>query len=140
MGNISINIHSTQLQVLGILKRQFPDTPVMGLTATATSKVFNDCKSILNLSSCLVFKASYNRQNLFYEVREKPSSYKDQIASIETLINTQFCRQSGKLSQVFVYKVGKWTGHRCLFKKSKYIVYIKVVLLFFGTYMYTCTS
>ena len=82
---------------LGILKRQFPQTPVMGLTATATDKVLEDCKSILNLGpSCLVFKASYNRPNLFYEIREKLPSHKDQMDRMQELIKTKFNKQSGK--------------------------------------------
>ena len=68
----------------------------MGLTATATAKVLEDCKSILNLKTCLVFKASYNRPNLFYEVKEKPSSCKEQMKEIVDLIKKDFHKQSGK--------------------------------------------
>ena len=56
-------------KILGILKRQFPNSPILGLTATATSHVIEDVKSILNLNSdCILLKASFNRPNLFYEV------------------------------------------------------------------------
>ena len=50
---------------LGILKRQFPNAPILGLTATATSKVLADVKDMLSVKECLVFRASYNRMNLF---------------------------------------------------------------------------
>ena len=54
---------------LGILKRQFPGVPMLGLTATATSKVIADVKKILGLEEdCMLFKASFNRPNLYYEV------------------------------------------------------------------------
>ena len=54
---------------LGILKRQFPGVPMLGLTATATSKVIADVKKILGLQEdCVLFKASFNRPNLYYEV------------------------------------------------------------------------
>lgn len=53
---------------LGIMKRQFPGVPILGLTATATSAVFEDVKKILNIEHCTVFKASFNRPNLYYEV------------------------------------------------------------------------
>lgn len=53
---------------LGVLRSLFPTVPIIGLTATATSHVTNDVKKMLNLNSCLVFKASFNRPNLFYEV------------------------------------------------------------------------
>jgi ATP-dependent DNA helicase Q1 len=82
-------------KVLGILKRQFPWTPVMGLTATATDVVLEDCKKILNLKTCLVFKASYNRMNLFYEVREKPTAHKDQMSDMAEIVKRKFTKQSG---------------------------------------------
>ena len=57
---------------LGILKCQFPGVPILGLTATATTKVVNDVKKILGLQAeCVMFKASFNRPNLFYEVSTK---------------------------------------------------------------------
>lgn len=34
---------------LGILRRQFPGVPIMGLTATATSTVLDDIKTILDI-------------------------------------------------------------------------------------------
>lgn len=56
-------------KILGILKRQFPNSPILGLTATATTRVIEDVKKILNLSSdCVFLKASFNRPNLYYEV------------------------------------------------------------------------
>lgn len=82
-------------KILGILKRQFPNVPILGLTATATAKVLADCKEILSIGSCLIFKASYNRLNLFYEVRHKPSSHKAQIEDIVNTIKTKFPKQSG---------------------------------------------
>ena len=54
---------------LGVLKRQFPKVPILGLTATASQKVLKDVKDMLNLDrSCIVFRAPLNRPNLFYEV------------------------------------------------------------------------
>lgn len=56
-------------KILGILKRQFSGVPILGLTATATTKVVDDVKKILGLQEdCVIFKASFNRPNLFYEV------------------------------------------------------------------------
>ena len=54
---------------LGIMKRQFPEVPILGLTATATVNVLEDVKKILNIPACHLFKASFNRPNLYYEVR-----------------------------------------------------------------------
>ena len=83
-------------KILGILKRQFPNAPILGLTATATAKVLSECQEILSLKQCLIFRASYNRPNLFYEVRPKPSSYKEQIKGIAQVIKSQFSKQCGK--------------------------------------------
>lgn len=53
---------------LGILKRQFPNTPLIGLTATATNHVLKDAQNILHVQKCITFTASFNRPNLYYEV------------------------------------------------------------------------
>jgi ATP-dependent DNA helicase RecQ len=45
--------------------------PIVGLTATATPKVQNDIQKNLGMENAQVFKASFNRPNLFYEVRPK---------------------------------------------------------------------
>ena len=47
------------------------DVPVIGLTATATPKVQEDILKNLDMSDAKTFKASFNRPNLFYEVRTK---------------------------------------------------------------------
>lgn len=55
-------------KALGILKRQFPNTSLIGLTATATSHVLKDAQKILCVEKCFTFTASFNRPNLYYEV------------------------------------------------------------------------
>lgn len=45
--------------------------PIIALTATATPKVQHDIQKNLGISSCSVFKSSFNRPNLYYEVRPK---------------------------------------------------------------------
>ncbi len=47
------------------------DVPVIALTATATPKVQDDIQKTLGMSNALVFKESFNRANLYYEVRPK---------------------------------------------------------------------
>ncbi len=46
-------------------------SPVMALTATATAKVQHDIQKNLGILNAEVFKASFNRENLYYEVRPK---------------------------------------------------------------------
>ncbi len=45
--------------------------PIIGLTATATPKVQSDIQKNLGMENAEVYKASFNRPNLFYEVRPK---------------------------------------------------------------------
>jgi len=45
--------------------------PVIALTATATPKVQQDIQKNLNMNDSTLFKASFNRPNLYYEVRPK---------------------------------------------------------------------
>ena len=54
-----------------ILGRLGDGIPVIGLTATATPKVQEDIIKNLGILDAQVFKASFNRPNLFYEVRPK---------------------------------------------------------------------
>jgi ATP-dependent DNA helicase RecQ len=55
------------------------DVPVIGLTATATPKVQEDILKNLDISDATTFKASFNRPNLFYEVRTKTKNIESDI-------------------------------------------------------------
>ncbi len=48
--------------------------PIIALTATATPKVQHDIQKNLGMTSAKVFKSSFNRPNLYYEVRNKTSN------------------------------------------------------------------
>ncbi len=48
--------------------------PIVALTATATPKVQHDIQKNLGMTDATVFKSSFNRPNLFYEVRAKTSN------------------------------------------------------------------
>ncbi|XP_042690864.1 ATP-dependent DNA helicase Q1 [Centrocercus urophasianus] len=80
---------------LGILKRQFPLAPLIGLTATATNHVLKDAQNILHIRKCITFTASFNRPNLYYEVRHKPSNNEDFIEDIVKIINGRYKGLSG---------------------------------------------
>ena len=54
-----------------MLKQIDQDLPVIALTATATPKVQEDILKNLQITDAKLFKASFNRPNLYYEVRPK---------------------------------------------------------------------
>ncbi len=80
---------------LGIMKNMFPNVPILGLTATATQVIIEDIKKILNIPKCVLFKASFNRPNIYYEVRNKPSDNEQCMTEIANVIRQQFPNQSG---------------------------------------------
>ncbi len=66
------------------------DAPVIALTATATPKVQDDIQKTLGMQNAKVFKASFNRPNLFYEVRPKINQDKEIVKFIR-----QYAGKSG---------------------------------------------
>ncbi|KAK6857475.1 hypothetical protein PG995_006302 [Apiospora arundinis] len=77
---------------LGAFRQDFPRVPVMALTATATKNVMVDIKNNLGIDGGEEFSQSFNRPNLFYEVRRKA---KNTIAEIAELINSTYQGKSG---------------------------------------------
>lgn len=57
--------------IRNIIKNIGQDVPIIALTATATLKVQNDIQKNLDISDATVFKASFDRPNLYYEIRQK---------------------------------------------------------------------
>tara|TARA_R110000868_G_scaffold138300_3_gene352246 strand:- start:397 stop:2598 length:2202 start_codon:yes stop_codon:yes gene_type:complete len=62
-----------------IISRLDDSIPVIGLTATATPKVQEDIIKNLGIGDAVLFKASFNRPNLFYEVRPKTQNIEADI-------------------------------------------------------------
>ena len=56
--------------------------PIIALTATATPKVQSDILKNLGIPDACVFKSSFNRPNLYYEIRDKVEPEKDIIKFI----------------------------------------------------------
>ena len=59
--------------------RNLGDIPIIGLTATATPKVQEDILKNLEIPDAKVFKASFNRPNLYYEIRAKTKNVESDI-------------------------------------------------------------
>ncbi|MBA5629365.1 DNA helicase RecQ [Moheibacter lacus] len=66
------------------------DAPVIALTATATPKVQEDIQKTLGMQNAKVYKASFNRPNLFYEIRPKINQDKEIVKFI-----SQYAGKSG---------------------------------------------
>ena len=77
---------------LKMFKRAYPDIPMMALTATASKQVIMDIIHNLELNNPVFLKQSFNRTNLFYEVRKKS---KNSIKEIVTEIKSKFRNQTG---------------------------------------------
>nr|WP_315145594.1 RecQ family ATP-dependent DNA helicase [uncultured Flavobacterium sp.] len=59
--------------------KQLGEVPVIGLTATATPKVQEDILKNLDMVDATTYKASFNRPNLYYEVRTKTKNIEADI-------------------------------------------------------------
>jgi ATP-dependent DNA helicase RecQ len=69
---------------LSIIPQEFSNVPIAAFTATATPKVQEDIIAKLGLRSPFIVRASFNRQNLFYEVKSKT---KVNLQILELLLN-----------------------------------------------------
>ena len=58
------------------LKATFKNKPIMALTASATPKVIADIQAQLQLDTAEIFQASFNRKNLYYNVKKKKNTFK----------------------------------------------------------------
>lgn len=66
-------------KIKSIIEGLDPKLPIIALTATATPKVQIDIQKNLNLEDSTVFKSSFNRKNLYYEIRAKKDDNDKQI-------------------------------------------------------------
>jgi ATP-dependent DNA helicase RecQ len=74
---------------------EIDDVPIIGLTATATEKVEEDILKTLRMTDAKTFKASFNRPNLFYDVRPKTKEVEKDII--------RFVRKyAGKSGELFI--------------------------------------
>ncbi|KAL2064908.1 hypothetical protein VTL71DRAFT_4048 [Oculimacula yallundae] len=83
---------------LGRVREQFPNVPLMALTATATKNVKDDIKLNLKMhKNCPVFTQSFNRPNLHYEVRLKKGKgiLSKMVLEIADLVKDKYKNQTG---------------------------------------------
>ncbi|CAG8974441.1 hypothetical protein HYALB_00004137 [Hymenoscyphus albidus] len=82
---------------LSAVRQKYPGVPLIALTATATENVKADCIHNLGMKDCQEFKQSFNRPNLYYEIRTKKGkgSGAECMESMTELILGKHKRQSG---------------------------------------------
>ncbi|KAI9053676.1 hypothetical protein LZ554_002630 [Drepanopeziza brunnea f. sp. 'monogermtubi'] len=82
---------------LGRLRNDFPNVPLMALTATATRNVKDDVMTNLGMTGCPVFSQSFNRPNLHYEVRLKRGKgvLAKMVTEIVELVRDTYKNQTG---------------------------------------------
>ena len=73
----------TEYRKIRPIVEQIGKAPIIALTATATPKVQHDIQKNLDMLDAQVFKSSFNRPNLYYEVRPKVDPTKDIIKFIK---------------------------------------------------------
>ena len=133
---------------LAAVRRSLPQTVCIALTATATPRVQQDIKTILQMTDSNEFIASFNRTNLFLEVTEKKKPLAQTLALIEKyqgqsgIIYCNSRKQVDKLTKVLAdngysvapYHAGLSTGERT-YNQSAFIrddVQIIVATVAFG--------
>ncbi|WP_422361156.1 DNA helicase RecQ [Reichenbachiella sp.] len=82
---------------------QFGDIPIIALTATATPKVQLDIQKNLQMEEADVFKSSFNRKNLYYEIRPKVDVKKQLIRFVKEQKGTSgiiYCLSRKKVEEI----------------------------------------
>ena len=82
---------------------EISEVPIIALTATATPKVQYDIQKNLNMLDAVVFKSSFNRENLYYEIRPKREVEKQIIKYIKKRMGQSgiiYCLSRKKVEEV----------------------------------------
>ncbi|APA06862.1 hypothetical protein sscle_02g016320 [Sclerotinia sclerotiorum 1980 UF-70] len=79
------------------LRERYPGVPFIALTATATERVKKDVIHNLGMHNCDQLKQSFNRPNIYYEVRRKmgKGSTAAMFSEITTMLSVDYKNQSG---------------------------------------------
>ncbi len=82
---------------------QIGKLPIIALTATATEKVQLDIQKNLNMQNASIFKSSFNRPNLYYEIRPKVDVMKEIIRYVKNNLGKSgiiYCLSRKKVEEV----------------------------------------
>ncbi|OCH94248.1 ATP-dependent DNA helicase [Obba rivulosa] len=116
-------------RALDVLRKNFPNVPIMALTGTASKRVTNDVVTCLGIDGCVQLRQSFDRPNLNYVVKPKErNSLHDIAEAIMTKHNGEtgiiYCRSRNdcdKISQKLtnVYKIASRAYHSGLASHAK---------------------
>ncbi len=81
----------------------FPSAPVLGLTATATAHVQQDITEQLKFKHSQVFKQSFARDNIFYEVRYSENKNAETLRDVNRHCSIVYCRSRKQTEAVDNY-------------------------------------
>lgn len=105
--HLGVGILTSTDRTLGTLKDQYRGIPFVALTATANTQVRQDILQSLKMQDAVFLQQSFNRPNLYYEVRQKRAG-KKLIEDINAFIRAQppgssgiiYCSSKEKCEQV----------------------------------------
>nr|POE91037.1 isoform 2 of mediator of rna polymerase ii transcription subunit 34 [Quercus suber] len=98
---------------LGILRTQFPNVPLVALTATVTQKVQTDLTDMLHTPKCIKFVSTVNRPNLFYMVWQNSSVGKVVIDEIAEFIQESYSNNESGIVYCFSREECEQEAHCC---------------------------
>lgn len=90
-------------RIKSLIKKIDPNLPIIALTATATQKVQTDIQYNLQLEDANVFKSSFYRDNLYYEVLPKSNAKKNLVKFIQRHANQTgivYCLSRKKVQEI----------------------------------------
>ena len=77
---------------LKMIREKYPKIPILAITATAPNIIREDVITLLKMRDCLFFRCSYNRPNLYINVREKNNNPCNEIGQ---MIKSKYNNKSG---------------------------------------------
>ncbi|MEL6152781.1 MAG: RecQ family ATP-dependent DNA helicase, partial [Bacteroidota bacterium] len=89
--------------IRAVIKEELGALPIIALTATATPKVQQDILKNLSIENATVFKASFNRTNLYYEIQPKNQVDKQLVQFIQNQsspVGIVYCQSRKKVEEI----------------------------------------
>ncbi len=80
---------------LAVLRQQFPNVPLLALTATATATVAEDILKSLSIRGCLEYRSNMFRRNITYSLVRKEASAKKAMEQLAALVRRFDRTESG---------------------------------------------